>query len=412
MPVIIDPRFVKSCRPNAGTPHQVLRLDAGAINYEFFTLGTAAGQDSNTFDTAGAAAAAYASAVSDAQDYTDNAAANLVPNARTVNGHSLSANVTVTKADVGLGNAEDTALSTWAGSANLVTLGTVATGTWNATTIGITKGGTGQVTANAALNALLPTQTGQATKVLTTDGTNTTWAAAGGGGVQIGDSPTWTGQHKFEGLPFRIGPTAAGDTTYLNTAVIRAANIASASANVSILTTDAKNPDVGGSLGLGGVSAGIINNYAVLSGRHDGSNYGGYFKISTPNPTTANHTEAIRIVAATNDLPGQVGIGENSPQTAQLFIKSADPARRVNIVKAAASQSADMVEYRKSDDTVYATVNENGYATTRKNAAPADGELVAGEAAYWFDSTNGAARFMIKAKQANGTVVTGSIPLA
>jgi hypothetical protein len=49
---------------------------------------------------------------------------------------------TVTKSDVGLGNVENTALSTWAGSANITTLGTVATGTWNATAITVAKGGT------------------------------------------------------------------------------------------------------------------------------------------------------------------------------------------------------------------------------------------------------------------------------
>lgn len=52
-----------------------------------------------------------------------NALAGKVPATRTVNGHALSADVTVTKSDVGLGNVEDTALSTWAGSANLVTVG-------------------------------------------------------------------------------------------------------------------------------------------------------------------------------------------------------------------------------------------------------------------------------------------------
>jgi hypothetical protein len=65
----------------------------------------------------------------------------------------------VAKADVGLGNVENTALSTWAGSANITTLGTVATGTWNATTIGIAKGGTGATTALAAFDALSPATT-------------------------------------------------------------------------------------------------------------------------------------------------------------------------------------------------------------------------------------------------------------
>ena len=44
-----------------------------------------------------------------------------VPNTLTINGHALTANVTITKGDIGLGNVENTALSTWAGSANLTT---------------------------------------------------------------------------------------------------------------------------------------------------------------------------------------------------------------------------------------------------------------------------------------------------
>ena len=50
---------------------------------------------------------------------------------------------TVTQTDVGLSAVENTALSTWAGTANITTLGTVATGAWNATAITVAKGGTG-----------------------------------------------------------------------------------------------------------------------------------------------------------------------------------------------------------------------------------------------------------------------------
>ena len=39
------------------------------------------------------------------------------------------------KADVGLGNVENTALSTWAGSTSITTLGTITTGVWNGTAI-------------------------------------------------------------------------------------------------------------------------------------------------------------------------------------------------------------------------------------------------------------------------------------
>lgn len=40
-----------------------------------------------------------------------------------------------TKSDVGLGNVENTALSTWPGSTNITTLGTIGTGTWQGTAI-------------------------------------------------------------------------------------------------------------------------------------------------------------------------------------------------------------------------------------------------------------------------------------
>lgn len=49
-------------------------------------------------------------------------------------------------------------------------------------TLPIANGGTGQTTANAALNALLPSQTGANNKVLKSNGTDTSWAVAGSGG--------------------------------------------------------------------------------------------------------------------------------------------------------------------------------------------------------------------------------------
>jgi hypothetical protein len=111
---------------------------------------------------------------------------------------------------VGLGNVENTALSTWAGSSNITTLGTIGTGTWNATAIGATKGGTGltsyatgDILYASATNTLsklsagtdgylltlssgvptwaaapisLPSQTGNGGKYLTTDGSTASWA--------------------------------------------------------------------------------------------------------------------------------------------------------------------------------------------------------------------------------------------
>lgn len=50
---------------------------------------------------------------------------------------------TVTATQVGLGNVEDTVLSTWAGSANITTLGTIASGVWSGTDVAVAAGGTG-----------------------------------------------------------------------------------------------------------------------------------------------------------------------------------------------------------------------------------------------------------------------------
>ena len=52
------------------------------------------------------------------------------------------------KADVGLSNVENTALSTWTGSANITTLGTIGTGTWNAGAIT----SSGAITGNTIVN--------------------------------------------------------------------------------------------------------------------------------------------------------------------------------------------------------------------------------------------------------------------
>ena len=51
--------------------------------------------------------------------------------------------VSISASNIGLGNVENTALSTWTGSANIKTVGTITSGTWNGTTIGVGSGGTG-----------------------------------------------------------------------------------------------------------------------------------------------------------------------------------------------------------------------------------------------------------------------------
>jgi hypothetical protein len=89
------------------------------------------------------------------------------------------ASASTVKTDLSLNNVENTAVSTWAGSTSITTLGTVATGTWNATTIGTTKGGTG-LTAFTSGGAVYATSTSALTTgtlPIASGGTNATTAS-------------------------------------------------------------------------------------------------------------------------------------------------------------------------------------------------------------------------------------------
>lgn len=91
---------------------------------------------------------------------------------------------------------------------------------WNADhtltgTIDIANGGTGQTTANAAFNALVPSQTGNTGKYLTTNGTNTSWATVSGGSGTV----TSVDLTASTGISVSGGPiTTSGSITVTNTA--------------------------------------------------------------------------------------------------------------------------------------------------------------------------------------------------
>ncbi|MFA6093982.1 MAG: hypothetical protein WC986_13670 [Elusimicrobiota bacterium] len=84
---------------------------------------------------------------------------------------------TPSKTDVGLGNVENTALSTWAGTSSIITLGTVTTGVWSGTEVAVAKGGTGATTAAGARTNL-----GLTSVSISTTGTAAGTVAAGDDG--------------------------------------------------------------------------------------------------------------------------------------------------------------------------------------------------------------------------------------
>jgi hypothetical protein len=123
---------------------------------------------------------------------------------------------------------------------------------------------------------------------------------------------------------------------------------------------------------------------------------------SIPVLRTNNHFRAGLVEAG-----GDTGLANGRLRVSTLTPTTVGIASRT-----ISGQTANHQEWLGANGTtVEATVSENNYFTTRKNVAPANAELSNGEAAYWFDPTNSAPKFMIKAKRADGTVVTGSIPL-
>ena len=88
----------------------------------------------------------------------------------------------LTKGQVGLGNVENTALSTWAGTTNITTLGTITTGTWHGTAIDDTH-----ISSAATWNAKLsPSGDGSALTGLTKN-------QVGLGSVENTALSTWVG---------------------------------------------------------------------------------------------------------------------------------------------------------------------------------------------------------------------------
>ena len=229
----------------------------------------------------GGGSAAWGDITGTLSDQTDLQAAldALVPQTRTVNGHALTGDVTVTPTDLGLvigtnvqaysavlttysginpsanvqtllgaanyaafksslslNNVENTALSTWAGSSNITTLGTIGTGVWQGTAVGDTYISSAS-TWNAKAPAASPTFTGTVTiptpftlgaTSVTSTGTQLNYLAAATGttgtntaNVVFSASPTFTGTVTMP-TPFTLGATSVTSTgtqlNYLNAA--------------------------------------------------------------------------------------------------------------------------------------------------------------------------------------------------
>jgi hypothetical protein len=185
----------------------------------------------------------------------------------------------------------------------------------------IASGGTGQTGATAALNALLPSQAGAGGKFLSSDGTSPAWGTpvTAWGGV----TGTLSSQTDLQAaLDARLG--LSGGT-------------------------------MSGALGVSAGAAGTPGLFAAGD-----PNTGLWFPAADTLAASVGGVEAWRA-----DSSARVGVGMTT-LSAQFSVQSGAATRVTQVLKGAASQSANLTEWQTSGGTLLAAVDAGGHIGLNK----------------------------------------------
>jgi hypothetical protein len=248
-------------------------------------------------------------------------------------GHSAAPSwSTVTKSDVGLSNVENTALSTWAGSALITSVGNVAAGTWNGSTVVVAKGGTGLSTS--AVGDLLYSASTNTWSALTGNGTATRKFLS-----MTSGTPSWYDLSNVENTALS---TWAGTTNITTLGTITSSSTSDASKALNVTHTGANASGTGYAV------------YAAKTGAGSSStNVGGYFSASG---ATNNYGIVIGAGALLSGVAVKDEFNSDFPTKARFASSgSANGTLYLDHYSAGTSDHAAHIVFRRARDSAIGT---------------------------------------------------------
>ena len=284
------------------------------------------------------------------------------------------------KSTLSLGSVENTALSTWAGSTNITTLGTIGTGVWNATAIAQAK--------VASLVASGKTFTANNSLTLAgTDGTAHTFPASNSTLARTDAAQTFSGTQTISlSGAGNLTAIAAQNLTSNLTAYLQVGSSgwllgAATGAGASNAALQITSAAPGNALVLAasqltvGYSDGIIAAAGQdLLMKSEGGGTAGY-SVKLQGYTGAAWQTAIQLPNKSGGSPidvhlvpsgGNVGINTTSPG-AQLQVNASASNVIGQIVKGAVSQSSDLMQWQNSSGVVLAAIKANGQISASRS---------------------------------------------
>jgi hypothetical protein len=247
------------------------------------------------------------------------------------------------------------------------------TGTFATTlaTVGIAKGGTGQTTANAAFNALAPSQAGNSGKLLYTNGTDTSWVAftgagtvssvSGSNGVTV-SNPTTT--------PV-IGLGAITPTSVAASGTVTGSNISGTASGTN--TGDQTISLTGDVTGTGtGSFATTLSNSGVTAGTYTHSS----ITVDAKGRITAAASGSLQTITLTGDVSGS-GTGTFATTLANSGV-TAGTYNNVSVSAKGIVTSASNASYLTGNQNITVTGDATGTGTTGITLTLANTAVAAG----------------------------------